>query len=73
MAEQVGNYGEGVMDGTIRLLDERHPDDPRVCVKCLGAVNRETYDSTNFVCWPCDADWETYPWKTTHTTGQLAP
>lgn len=56
---------------TIRLLDERTPGDSRKCVRCLGPVNRETYFGTDFVCWPCDAAWHDYPWKTTH--GGLAP
>ena len=54
-----------------RLLDEHTPGDTRICIKCLGPVERETYFNTDFVCWPCDADWETFPWRTTH--GGIAP
>ena len=72
MAEPTGDHGNE-QAATIRLLDERTAGDDRVCIRCLGSVSRETYFNTDFVCWPCDADWNTFPWQTTHTTGQLAP
>jgi len=60
---------EAVTDGTIRLLPELTPGDERTCIRCLGPVDRETYFSTDFVCWPCDADWTKFPWRTTHSHG----
>lgn len=49
-----------------RLLDELHPNADRICIHCLQPVKRETYEATDFLCWPCEAKWEDYPLKTTH-------
>ena len=59
--------------GVIRLLDELHPDDDRTCVRCLGPIGRKAYFDLDYVCEPCAADWERYPWRSSDGRGGGAP
>jgi len=35
-------------------------------VGCLVQMDTETYFELDYVCIQCDADWNLYPWQTTH-------
>ena len=39
---------------------------PPKCVGCLVQMDTETYFKLDYVCIQCDADWNLYPWQTTH-------
>lgn len=57
------------IDDTLRLLDELHPDDDRVCVHCLRPVDRPTYFALDYACEPCADHSTDYPLQTTHGLG----
>ena len=64
--ESWDEWAESVVQGPPQIFWPNGRGNPPKCVGCLIEMDHETYFKTDFVCIQCDAEWETFPWQSSH-------